>query len=399
MKQIVYLDNAASTRVHDEVLQAMLPYFSSTYGNASSLHTMGQEARKAIETARKRFAELIGATEKEIIFTGGGTESDNMAILGTVRRLKSKGNHVITSNIEHPAVRNTVRHLKSEGFEITEIPVRTNGIIAIEDIKAAIQPATILITIMWANNEIGTIQPVEELAALADEKGIIFHTDAVQALGKIPINMAKSKIHLLSASAHKIMGPKGIGLLYIRNGGKHPTHGKFIDPIIFGGGHEFGYRPSTENTAGIIGFTKALEITVQDMEAESQRERQMRDGFIDWALENIPDSTLHGDREKRLANNMNLGFKYIEGESMLLYLNQEGYEVSTGSACSSKSLEPSHVLLALGMKKEEAHGSLRITLGRDTKLEDLEGLKPVLKKIVEKLRKFSPLAPESCQTT
>lgn len=395
MKKIVYLDNAASTRVHEEVIQAMLPYFSTTFGNASSFHSMGQEARKSIETARKRFAELIGATEKEIIFTGGGTESDNMAILGVARKMKAKGNHIITSNIEHPAVRNTVRHLKTEGFEITEISVRSNGIIALDDIKQAIRPETILITVMWANNEIGTIQPVEEIAAIADEKGIIFHTDAVQALGKIAINLAISKIHLLSASAHKIMGPKGIGLLYFRNGGKHPKHGKFIEPIIYGGGHEFGYRPSTENVAGVVGFTKALEIAIKDIDVETKRLKLLRDDFIDWALKNIPDSSLHGDRENRLANNMNLGFKYIEGESMLLYLNQEGYEVSTGSACSSKSLEPSHVLLALGMKKEEAHGSLRITLGRDSTPEELEGLKPVLKSIVEKLRKFSPLSPEN----
>lgn len=389
----IYLDNAATTRVHDDVIKEMGPYFSEIYGNASSLHSMGQKSRNAIENARVRIAKCIGCRPDEIIFTAGGTESDNIAILGTARRLKSKGNHILTSNIEHPAVLNTIRHLKKENFKITELPVSSKGLISIESVKKAIRKDTILISIMYANNEVGTIQPVEKIANVAEKRGIIFHTDAVQAFGKIRMNLANSNIHLLSASSHKIMGPKGIGLLFIRNKGKHPKLGKFIEPIIYGGGHEGGLRSSTENVPGIMGFAKAIEIAHNDLEIEWEREKKLRDNFIEWTLSNISNSFLNGAKNPRLANNINIGLKYVEGESLLLLLNEEGFEVSTGSACSSKSLEPSHVLLALGVKKEDIHGSLRITLGRDTTSDDLDELKTKLKTSVEKLRKLSPLTP------
>jgi len=393
MVKKIYLDNAATTRVHDDVVKEMIPYFSFFYGNASSLHSMGQKSRNAIENARVRIAKCIGSKPEEIIFTAGGTESDNIAILGTARRLKSKGNHILTSNIEHPAVRNTIRHLEKENFQITEIPVSANGLISLESVKKAIRKETILISIMYANNEVGTIQPVEKIANLAEEHGFIFHTDAVQAFGKIRMNLTNSNIHLLSASSHKIMGPKGIGLLYIRNKGKHPKLGNFIEPIMYGGGHEAGLRSSTENVPGIVGFAKAVEIAHNDLEKEWEREKKLRDNFIEWTLSNISNSFLNGAKNPRLANNINLGFKYIEGESLLLLLNEEGFEVSTGSACSSKSLEQSHVLLALGVNKEDIHGSLRITLGRDTTSDDLDELKTKLKTSVEKLRKLSPLTP------
>ena len=393
MDKKIYLDNAATTRVHDDVIKEMIPYFSEIYGNASSLHSMGQKSRNTIENARVRIAKCIGCKPEEIIFTAGGTESDNIAILGTARRLKSKGNHIITSNIEHPAVRNTIRHLEKEDFKITELPVSSQGLISIESVKEAIRKDTILISIMYANNEVGTIQPVEEIANIAEERGIIFHTDAVQAFGKIRMNLANSNIHLLSASSHKIMGPKGIGLLFIRNKGKHPKLGNFIEPIMFGGGHEAGLRSSTENIPGIIGFAKAIEIVHYDLEEEWERERKLRDNFIEWTISNISNSFLNGAQNPRLANNINLGFKYIEGESLLLLLNEENFEVSTGSACSSKSLEPSHVLLALGIDRENIRGSLRITLGRDTIPEDLDKLKPILKTAIEKLRRLSPLTP------
>ncbi|UYP45401.1 Cysteine desulfurase IscS 2 [Candidatus Lokiarchaeum ossiferum] len=393
MEDKIYLDNAATTRCHEDVLKEMIPYFTDIYGNASSLHTMGQEARKIIENARARIAKYLNANPNEIIFTGSGTESDNIAILGTARKLKSRGNHLITSNIEHPAVRNTFHHLQREGFEITEVPISPNGTVSVKDVEDAIRPETIFISIMYANNEIGSIQPIEEIAKLADDRDIIFHTDAVQALGKLRLDLKNSHIHLLSASAHKIMGPKGVGLLYFKNKCRHPKLGKFLEPITYGGGHEGGYRSATENVPGIVGFAKAIEIAYNDLEAEQTREKKIRDDFITWVLTNIPESYLNGSQENRLANNINLGFRYIEGESLLLYLNDEGFEVSTGSACSSHSLEPSHVLLALGLEKAEAHGSLRITLGRDVNQADMNNLKPVLKQVVENLRKLSPLAP------
>jgi cysteine desulfurase len=288
-------------------------------------------------------------------------------------------------------VENPFHQLKTEGFEITQIPVDTNGILHVEDVEKAIRPDTILISVMYVNNEIGTIQPISAIAELAEKHNIIFHTDAVQAFGKIRINLAQCPIHLLSASAHKLYGPKGVGILFIRNQGNHPKIGKFIDPIIYGGGHEFGYRSSTENIPGIIGFAKAVEIADATLEKEQEREQQMRDDFIQWVLKNIPDSWLNGHSSLRIAGNINLGFKYIEGESLLLYLDQEDIEVSTGSACSSKSLKQSHVLSALGLAKTETHGSIRITLGRQTTKVQLDFVKEKLFENINKLRKISPL--------
>ena len=393
LEKRIYLDHGATTPVHPDVLKAMEPIFHTNFGNPSSLHTKGREARKLIDKSRKKIADFLKIKPEEIIFTGGGTESDNLAILGTARKLKKHGNHLITSNIEHPAVLNTFKHLVNEGFDITIVPVDNQGIIHVEDIKKAIRTDTILISIMYVNNEIGTIQPVEKIAELAEEYGIIFHTDAVQALGKIRIDLSKSKIHLLSSSAHKLYGPKGIGLLYMRNRGNHPILGEYIEPTVFGGGHEFGYRPSTENVPSIIGFAKAVEIADADMEIEGARQKDLRDDFIKWVIDNIPDSTLNGDPTQRLYNNINLSFKNVEGESLLMYLDGEGIEVSTGSACSSKSGEPSHVLTAIGLKPTDSNvfGSLRITLGRSTSKDNLEYTKLKLKEIVLKLRKLSPL--------
>lgn len=393
LEKRIYLDHGATTPVHPDVLKAMEPIFHTNFGNPSSLHTKGREARKLIDKSRKKIADFLKIKPEEIIFTGGGTESDNLAILGTARKLKKHGNHLITSNIEHPAVLNTFKHLVNEGFDITIVPVDNQGIIHVEDIKKAIRTDTILISIMYVNNEIGTIQPVEKIAELAEEYGIIFHTDAVQALGKIRIDLSKSKIHLLSSSAHKLYGPKGIGLLYMRNRGNHPILGEYIEPTVFGGGHEFGYRPSTENVPSIIGFAKAVEIADADMEIEGARQKDLRDDFIKWVIDNIPDTTLNGNPTQRLYNNINLSFKNVEGESLLMYLDGEGIEVSTGSACSSKSGEPSHVLTAIGLKPTDSNvfGSLRITLGRSTSKDNLEYTKLKLKEIVLKLRKLSPL--------
>ncbi|MHA1727228.1 MAG: cysteine desulfurase family protein [Promethearchaeota archaeon] len=391
----IYLDNNATTSIDPEVWKVMKPYYLKNYGNPSSLHSMGQETRKVIEDSRKKIADFLHAKNpEEIIFTGGGTESDNMAILGTARKMKREnhGNHLITSNFEHAAVQNTFKHLIEEGFEVTEVPVDSEGIIHVEDIENAIRSNTILISVMYVNNEIGTIQPVEEIAALADSKGIIFHTDAVQAFGKIPINLSESKIHLLSASAHKIYGPKGLGLLYMRNKGTLPKIGQFIEPIIFGGGHEFGMRPSTENVPEILGFAKAVELAEKSWaEKEPERQKLLRDDFIKWVLENIPDSSLNGHPTKRMYNNIALRFKHIGGESLLLYLDKEGIEVSTGSACSSHFKGPSHVILALGLKNIGAKESLRISIGKSITKEDMEYTKIKLKECIARLRKISPL--------
>jgi cysteine desulfurase len=393
-KKFYYLDHSATTPMHPEVIEAMTPYFSEKFGNASSIHSLGQISHKALSQARETVANFIGAKVDEIVFTGSGTESDNMAILGTARKLKKFGNHIITSNIEHPAVRNTIRTLKLEGYDITEVPVDDQGLLHAEDVENAIRDETILISVMYANNEIGTIQPIEELAEISERYQIILHTDAVQAFGKLPIYASAIKFHLLSASAHKIYGPKGVGLLYIRDAGQHPKFGKFLNPIIWGGGHEMGWRPATENIPGIVGFAKAVEIAERDLDTEQARQRALRDDFIQWVLENIPESAVNGSMEKRMDNNINLRFKYIEGESLLLRLDDAGIEVSTGSACSSHSSEPSHVLTALNLPPEEYAGSIRITLGRSSTFEELEFVKQILKEAVEDLRKMSPLAPE-----
>ncbi|MEM2089665.1 MAG: cysteine desulfurase NifS [Candidatus Pacearchaeota archaeon] len=381
MKRI-YLDYAATTPVASEVLEAMKPYFSEKYGNASSLHAFGQEARKALEDARKKIANFINARPAEIIFTSGGTESNNLAIKGIAFANKEKGKHIITSKIEHHAVLEPCKWLEKQGFKVTYLPVNNEGIVNPEDVEKAITKETILVSIMHANNEIGTIQPIEEIGKICRKHKVYFHTDAVQSFGKLEIDVKKMNIDLLSASAHKIYGPKGVGLLYVNRDVK-------IEPIQHGGGHETGLRSGTENVAGIVGFAKAVELVQKLGKKEQEREKKLRDKIIDKLLE-IKGTKLNGSRTKRLFNNINVSFKGIEGEALLIRLDQEGFAVSTGSACSSKSLEPSHVLTALGLKPEEAHGSLRITIGRYTTEQDVDMLLKVLPKIVNSLRKISP---------
>ncbi|MDJ1421364.1 MAG: cysteine desulfurase NifS [Candidatus Methanoperedens sp.] len=382
MKQ-VYMDHSATTAVDPEVTEAMLPYFSERFGNPSSLYTIGRQSRRAIEEARQKVADLIGAKKEEIIFTGSGTESDNLAIKGTVYKNRKKGDHIITSSIEHHAVLNTCKYLETQGFRVTYLPVNKDGLVNPDDVENAITPQTILISIMHANNEIGTIQPIEEIGKLAKEKDIPFHTDAVQTGGKLPINVDAIGVDLLSISAHKMYGPKGVGVLYMRKGVR-------IEPLIHGGGHERGIRSSTENVPGIVGFGKAAELAKKRLPEEAGVVK-LRDSLIRGVLE-IDDSYLNGHPTKRLPNNANFRFSYIEGESMVLNLDMRGVAASTGSACSSTSLEPSHVLLAIGLRPEEAHGSLRLTLGLDNTQEDVDYVVSILPEIVNKLRMMSPLA-------
>ncbi len=382
MKQ-VYMDHSATTAVDPEVTEAMLPYFSESFGNPSSLYTIGRQARRAIEEARQKVADLIGAKKEEIIFTGSGTESDNLAIKGTVYKNRKKGDHIITSSIEHHAVLNTCRYLETQGFRVTYLPVNKDGLVNPADVESAITPQTILISIMHANNEIGTIQPIEEIGKLAKEKDIPFHTDAVQTGGKIPINVNDIGVDLLSLSVHKMYGPKGVGVLYMKRGIR-------IEPLLHGGGHERGIRSSTENVPGIVGFGKAAELAKRRLPEEAGVAK-LRDSLIRGILE-IDDSYLNGHPTKRLPNNANFRFSYIEGESMVLNLDMRGVAASTGSACSSTSLEPSHVLLAIGLRPEEAHGSLRLTLGLENTQEDVDYVVSILPEIVNKLRMMSPLA-------
>ncbi len=379
----VYLDHGATTPVDLEVVKAMLPYFTERFGNASSLHTPGTIAREAIENARGILSKFLNSKEDEIIFTSSGTESDNLAIKGAAFKNQDKGRHIITSSIEHPAVLKTCEFLEKHGFEVTYLPVSRDGFVSVDDVKKAIRKDTILISIMYANNEIGTIQPIAEIGKLAREKGIIFHTDAVQAVGKLKIDVEKDNIDLLSLSGHKIHGPKGVGALYKRKEIQ-------LEPLMHGGGHEFGLRSSTENVPGIVGLGKAIEICGKNMNSEIQRMTKLRDKLIDGILRNIPDTRLNGSRKNRLPNNANITFSHIEGESILLSLDAKGISVSTGSACSSKSLKPSHVLLALGLKPEESHGSIRFTLGRFTTAEDIDYVLETLPEIVKKLRDLSP---------
>ncbi len=377
----VYLDHAATTPVDEEVLEEMLPYFTKKYGNASSLHSFGREARDAIERSRERVAELIGAESEEIIFTAGGTESDNIAIKGIAFR-KGKG-HIITSQIEHPAVMATCQHLEKKGFDVTYLPVDKYGMVSPEDVENAIRDDTILITIMHANNEIGTVEPIEEIAKIARENEIVFHTDAVQSVGKIPVDVKRIGMDMLSISAHKIYGPKGVGALYIKKGTK-------IEAIIHGGGHEKGLRPSTENVPGIVGLGKACELAEKRMEEDMKRIQRLRDKLIKGVLE-IEESYLNGHPEKRLPNNAHFRFAAVEGESLILSLDDKGIAGSTGSACSSKKLKPSYVLMAIGLNEVQAHGSLRLTLGRENTEEEIDYVIEVLPPILEKLRAMSPL--------
>lgn len=383
MKQI-YLDNASTTPLKKEVLDAMMPYLTNEFGNPSSLYDLGQTASDAVQDSRDKLASLIGAKSSEIYFTSGGSESDNWAIKGFAEANVSKGKHMITSAIEHHAVLHAFKHLEKQGFEVTYLPVDSQGLVSVDDLADAIRDDTILVSIMLANNEIGTIEPIAELASVAKERGVAFHTDAVQAFGHIPIDVNELGVDMLSASAHKLGGPKGVGLLYIRRGIK-------LENLIDGGQQERGRRATTENVAGIVGFAKAAELAWSGMGEERARLIELRDHAIRRILAEIPHSKLNGSWQSRLANNINFSFEFIEGEGMLLQLAARGICVSSGSACTSGSLDPSHVLLAIGLPHEIAHGSLRMTLGEDTTLEDIDFTVDSLKKILELLRSMSPL--------
>ena len=380
---MVYMDYNATTPCDKRVVEEMLPFFSDEFGNPSSLYGKAKESKKAVEKARSQVAELLHCKPEEIFFTSGGTESDNWAIKGIAFALKDKGNHIITSKIEHHAVLNTVKFLEKIGFEITYVPVDKYGVVDVDFIKKSVKKQTILISIMYANNEIGTIQPIEEISEIARKNGIYFHTDAVQVVGKIPFSVEEKGIDLLSLSAHKFYGPKGVGALYIRKGVK-------ILPFVHGGHQEKGKRGGTENVAGIVGLGKASEIAQQEMEEEMKRVKRLRDKLENGIRERIPEIVINGHPEKRLYNTLNLCVKYVEGESLLLNLDFEGICASSGSACTSGSLEPSHVLLAIGLPHEIAHGSLRFSLGKYNTDEDVDKVIEVLPGIVEKLRKISP---------
>jgi cysteine desulfurase len=373
------------------VIEEVNKHFKETYGNSMSLHSVGQKAAQLLIKCRESIASVINAHRDDIFFTSSGTEADNIAILGLALKCKDRGSHIITSTIEHHAVENPYKQLEKKGFEVTFLPVDKYGLINLDDLEKAITDETILISIMFANNEIGTIQPMKEIGDIAKKHNVFFHTDAVQAFGKVPIDVNEMNIDLLSASAHKLYGPKGVGMLYIRNKGVKESWGKFIEPIMHGGGHERGMRPSTVNIPGIAGFAKAAEIAKKELYNEMERQIKLRDKIIKWVIENIEDSFLNGHPTQRLPNNVNLGFKYIEGESIVLDLDMEGIATSTGSACSSESLDPSHVLLAIGLKPEEAHGSLRVSLGRFTTEDDVEFFIEKLYPVIERLRKMSPL--------
>lgn len=392
MSKYIYLDNAATTPMDPRVIEEIVKNFKESYGNSSSLHSMGQKAGQILEKSRNTIASLINVERDEIYFTSSGTESDNLALIGVALKNQKRGNHIITSKIEHHAVENTCKQLEMRGFKLTFLPVDKYGLIDIKELEDSITSKTILISIMFANNEIGTIEPIKDIGELAKDNDILFHTDAVQAFGKIPINVGEMNIDLLSASAHKIYGPKGVGMLFIKNKGIREGWGKYIQPIMYGGGHEKDMRPSTVNVPGIAGFAKAVELAKAEMQKEIKRQTKLRNHIIKQVTENIDDSYLNGHPTHRLPNNVNLGFKYVEGESIVLDLDTEGIATSTGSACSSKSLDPSHVLLAIGLKPEEAHGSLRITLGRFTTEEDVNYFLEKIPTIIERLRKISPLA-------
>ncbi len=381
---MIYLDNASTTKTAPEVVQEMLPFFSELYGNPSSIYDLAGKSRKAVDKARSRIAEVIGAKTEEIYFTAGGSEADNWALKATFEYFKGKGNHIITTKIEHHAVLHTCKYLEKCGAEVTYLDVDKDGIVDIEELKAAIKPNTILISVMFANNEIGTLEPIKEIGKIAKEHKILFHTDAVQAFGQVPINVDELNIDMLSASAHKIYGPKGVGCLYIRKGVK-------IRSFIHGGAQERKRRAGTENVPGIVGFGKAAEMANEMMEERSKKEQELRDHMIERISKEIPQAKLNGHPTKRLANNVNFSFEFVEGESLLLILDQKGICASSGSACTSGSLDPSHVLLAIGLVHDIAHGSLRLTLGKETTLEDIDYTVEAVKETVEQMRKMSPL--------
>ncbi len=378
------MDHSATTPVAAEVLEAMLPYFSDKFGNASSLHGFGLEAKEALEASREKVAKLLGAKPEEVIFTSGGTESDNLALKGIAYRNREKGKHIIATSIEHPAVLEVCRKLQTEGFEVTYMPVTSEGLVDPSALEGAIRKDTILISVMHANNEIGTIQPLEEIGKIAAEKDIYLHTDAVQTAGKIPTNVESLGVDLLSLSAHKLYGPKGVGVLYIRKGTR-------LESIVQGGGHERGLRSGTENISGIVGLGRAAELAEETMSAEAVRLARLRDRLGKIVLDKVKEAWINGSMSKRLPSNLNFGFKYVEGESLLLFLDSKGIAVSTGSACSSHKLEPSHVLRALGLSPEECHGSLRITMGASNTEEDVEYVGQSIIEAVERFRAISAL--------
>ena len=380
----MYLDNSATTQVSKEVLKEMEPYFADNFGNPSTLYSIGREAKKGLDQARQRVADAINAKPEEIIFTSGGSESDNLAIKGVAFKLQKKGKHIITSQIEHPAVMETMHFLESLDFKVTYLPVYDDGIVRVEDVKEAITDDTILISIMHGNNEIGTIQPIEEIGKIARENKIIFHTDAVQTLGKIPVDVEKLNVDLVSMSSHKINGPKGVGALYIRKGVR-------LIPLIHGGGQERGIRSGTENVPGIVGFGKACELATTQLDEHYEKLASIRDELIDKVLERIPKAYLNGSRDQRLPNVVNFRFSAIEGESLILLLDSKGYQSSTGSACSSKSLEASPILTALGLDPVDVHGSLRISLSPETDTFDVDKLVDAIDESVATLREMSPL--------
>lgn len=383
MDKTYYFDNAATTKISKSVLDSMLPYLKEKYGNPSSIYSLGRESKDAIDTARDKVAKSLGCESKNIYFTSSGSESDNWAIKGVALANKDKGNHIITSSIEHHAVLHTCEYLEKQGFEVTYLPVKSNGVVDIKELKKAIRKDTILISIMYANNEIGTIQPIKEIGEIAKENGIYFHTDAVQAVGNIEIDLSNLNIDLLTLSGHKFNAPKGVGVLYIKDGVK-------IDNLIHGGGQERGKRASTENVANIVGLGTAIELATKDIKKKSEYLIQLREKCIKAILDNIPNTILNGDPVNRLPGNVNVCFKYIEGESILLMLDQLGICASSGSACTSGSLEPSHVLLAIGLPHEIAHGSLRLSFSKDNTQEEVDYFLEVLPGIIEKLRKMSP---------
>ena len=383
-KKLIYMDNAATTPVKPEVLDAMLPYFTEKFGNPSSIYSISSENKKAITDAREVIAKTINTTPENIYFTAGGSESDNWALKATADAYASKGKHIITTKIEHHAILHTCEYLETKGFEITYLDVDENGLVKLDELTAAIRPDTILISVMFANNEIGTIEPIAEIGKIAHEHGVLFHTDAVQAYTQVPIDVEAMNIDMMSTSGHKINGPKGIGFLYIRNGVK-------IKSFIHGGAQERHRRAGTENVTGIIGLAKAAEIATANMKERTAEEIKVRDHLIERIEKEIPYAKLNGDRVKRLPNNVNFSFQFVEGESMLILLDSKGICASSGSACTSGSLDPSHVLLAIGLPHEIAHGSLRLTISDQITMEDADYVVDNLKEIVNHLREMSPL--------
>ncbi|MBS6831893.1 MAG: cysteine desulfurase NifS [Clostridiales bacterium] len=384
MTKRIYADNAATTKVAPEVVDAMLPYFTETYGNPSSIYNEGRTARVAVEKAREQVANAIGASPKEIYFTGSGSEADNWALRSTARALSKKGNHIITSAVEHHAVLHTCQDLEKQGFEVTYLPVDKYGMVSPDDVKAAVKDTTIMISIMFANNEIGTIMPIAEIGKIAKEAGVVFHTDAVQAVGNVEIDVKSMNIDMLSLTAHKFHGPKGCGALYVRQGVK-------LMSFITGGAQERMRRAGTENVPGIVGLGKAIELATANIKEKQEKLIALRDRYIKKVLETVPYSRLNGHPTERLAGNANISFEYIEGEGLLLSLDMKGIAASSGSACTSGSLDPSHVLLAIGLKHEQAHGSLRTSFGEDTTVEDIDYMVDAIAEIVARLRSMSPL--------